>query len=119
MWDRRPPSPISTDEERAMFEENEIALRNAVEKYMKEHDITASEIRFVSRPSNYVRQRHFVGQNIKEITEAMSQAGLQWDHCDLESVHTATYPARDHGATYKCIIPQASDYTFGSLTVEP
>ena len=35
MWDGRPPSPISTDEERAMFEENEIALRNAVETYMK------------------------------------------------------------------------------------
>ena len=77
-------------------------------------DVAASEVRFVSRPSNYIRQQHFVGKNKKEITEAMSQAGLQWDHCDVESqlyqwVHTATYPARDHGATYKCIIPQARE----------
>jgi len=69
-----------------MFEENEIALRNAVEKYMDEHNLTASEVRFVSHPSTYVRQQHFVGRNRKEIREAMSQAspGPYGRPCDYD-----------------------------------
>ena len=84
-----------------MFEGNEIALRNAVEKYMNDHNLTASEVRFVSHPSEYVRQQHFVCRNLKEIREAMNQAGLRWNDWSsmslIESqlhqgVQTGTYP---------------------------
>lgn len=97
MWNRRPSSPISTDKERAILKENKIALRNAVETYMKDNGLTASEVRYVSRPSEYVRQQHFVGRNRKEIAEAMRQVGLQWHYCDTESqlhkwVCIGTYP---------------------------
>lgn len=74
---QRPSSPIATDEERAVFEENEKSLRTAVENAMRKRKVTNGSLFIHSHGSSYTLQKHYVAESLHELKETVRQHGIE------------------------------------------
>jgi hypothetical protein len=64
---KRPSSPCATDEERAIFLQNERNLRKAVEEFMVQTGLPNKHLFIFSKGSSYVLQEHCIAKTLIEI----------------------------------------------------